>query len=330
MCSSVHAELPRIEIHYGKLLDGDERILKRVWIDKDIKELRQKYAGKVEIPDPVNSNSETLLNSLRDSNVLGLIWIGHPSYVKEDTDSKPEIKNAFIQDSNGRFIPKTIFSAAHSNLQFISLGTCNDTAVASAYKESLSDKHVIWATSVNLEEGGASNPLFQVVSLYTGPQDVALAIAKDLDSYLSSFHENFTYPDPAQNTQLVIRYEDLLSAKFDYVVSVNEKVVGVLTKQKALLASQNIYEVTFTVPKTGVLKIFPDDVNRHRKATDPKYLIDDILIHSIHKDGLPIINAIQHLGDEINNIDHETLLSQIRLAPLFEAIPPVLEFKVEL
>lgn len=323
-CFSVQAK-PVIYVVTGKLSKTQRAIIDRVFISK-YKSLAKEYP-RSEFKVIENASNNDLISLLASSKTLGLIYIGHPAVniVGEGDDRK--IIHGYLQTPSGRYLPKTILSAAHESLKFISILTCHDSAVTPLYTNSLSSSGINYLRSPthNLDE--LKNPLLEFTSYYSTPQVLDL-LAPKLENYIDQFERENSYQAEVKST-LTIKWRDQVSSHFGYVITVNERIVGVLESAKSsrgrvLNTQRKTFDLLHPLKPGDSITIKADDDNRPRRGQEDK-IIDDILIDEVvlTQKGVQreLLDSTIHLGDEEYAPDQTLPLGFLRNSNDYMAAP---------
>ncbi|MCF8060819.1 MAG: hypothetical protein K9K67_16060 [Bacteriovoracaceae bacterium] len=285
-----------IHVLYGELKPGQQQILDRVFKPRLIE--LEKLDQVKEVVQKQKATYLDLLRALKSPETIGVIYLGHPAIKTEGTFPNKNIIHGYLMDSDGRYLPKNIFSSVHPNLKFLSIMTCHESAVLPLYLKSLPDfVHYYKSPTHNMNSLG--NPLFEFTSFYSTPK-ILEEIERDMDR--GRYDDFKIFPDPTILT-LNLKVMDLVSSRFSYVVTLNDKLIGALFSKKNDRGRLiNKASFSFDIQQSdlkdkNVLKIYPDDSNRPR----PKDLkvIDDIILSEVYfNNGENLIGMPIHIGDQ--------------------------------
>lgn len=279
-------------------------ILERVFKPK-LGELRKVIGQVVEVP---NASVEDILFALKNPENLGVILLGHPAIKTKGKYPDKKIIHGFLMGADGYYLPKNILSSTHEQLQFLSIMTCHESAILPLYLDSLSEK-VDYIKSPTHGLDSLSNPLFEFTSFYSTP----LVVDTIIENYKKGKYASFKKNKKIIKGRLTIKLSDLISSRFTYTITIDDKVVGILKSQKNP-RGRNLNNIEFsfdllshelkTIAPGAILKVLPDDPNRPKPIG--LKVLDDIIVREISidsseysfnwKDGA-------HLGDQAQNPD---------------------------
>lgn len=300
LCPTLKAA-PTIYTVTGKLSSAQRSIVERVFLSK-FKELKKQHpSAEFKVIEDITNSS--LIDILSNKQTLGLLYIGHPAVSIVGEGDERRILHGYLQTPSGTYLPKDIFTAAHENLKFLSIMTCHDSAVTPLYTKYIKEKtfDLLRSPTHNLDE--LKNPLLEFTSYYSTPQ--VLDILKPrLETYIYEFEETVS----TGRSQLTITWRDQVSAHFSYVVTLNDKIIGVLESSKSnrgriVNRQSKTIKIDRELRPGDRLVIKPDDANRPKKeeSKDSK-VIDDILIDQVIAEfgnqKILLLDSPIHIGDE--------------------------------
>lgn len=304
-----------IHVLYGDLKPGQQKILDRVFRPK-LNELISMEGVKKVVENP-QASIEDLTQVLQSPQTLGVIFLGHPAIKTKGVMPDKKIIHGYLQDTNGRYLPKAIFSAAHEGLKFLSIMTCHESAILPLYLDSL-PKHVHYYESPTHNLNSLGNPLFEFTSFYSTPK----IIDEIKDDLKNGNFDDFYEPKNKVMAKLEIEVKDLVSQKFGYVVLLNDKFIGSLFAQKnnrgRLLnkTKHQFFLESGEVFAGAKIKIIPDDANRPKP--NGLKVVDDILLLKVELEGVALLKQPIHLGDQEQSPDMGEGLGFLRNLPEFE------------
>lgn len=324
-----------LDLHYGKLTSAQLAVLEKKF-EPSLNAVRTSLASYgVELRVRKEITTADLIHSLGDPTVVGVVLVGHPA-LTVDTSQDQMIKNAFLIDTKGRYLPKNIFTAAHPDLRLIGIVTCHHRAVVPRYRmpggltdfETILPKIDPALEDEHTDAADLNSALLQLTPLVDGPNEVlqkALERIKKLAALPSWANEtqrlNALGAEPAKKAKIQIDFRDLYSPRFAYEVRIT---AGQASRLAATLESatdtatglrlnrqSHVIEISeSTLEALGpdtTLVIQVDDPDRPRLANDPAHLIDDILIDQItittEAGTRALLNAPVHLGDDAADWD---------------------------
>jgi hypothetical protein len=286
---------PRVELHYGKLKAGESEILERSFVNAEWADAKRSHPD-IEFVGPLSSSAAELVAAAQNPATAAIVWVGHPSTIHE----AEELKNVFLMDATGRHLPKKIFTAGGDRVRW-GVASCHTQGIKKFYT---SLRSLLIPISVFEIDDPKSRALVELSSLYSAPQEVLAQVLEALPKSPGRVRE-------FESEVYEIEVSDLMSSRFDYVVLRNGEMIGALQADADPERRGRKQKHSFTVPalKTGEsveLEILPDDGNRFRRPGDPEFIVDDILVHSVRRNGVELINTPVHIGDESSSIDRQT------------------------
>lgn len=307
-----------IEVHYA--LEEDDPflgILRRsqfVRAEMDSLSAMARSRG-LRVMTKIGSTQNDFLNSIGDSQTVGLVWIGH---------SKPAVDNevtynAFMMDARDQYVTKSIGAAASEALEFLAINTCFAGHINPLYSWH-NQRYDVITHDFEVDE----NNLNQLTNVVQGTIEIlrqATAKIRDMNTT--------TEFNISEKKTLEISYRDLLSTQFGYDVLLNNRLIGLLDKEE--LRDFRGKTKTFQVPaellkRSNLITIRPTDPDR----TSPKYAhpIDNIIVSKIKIDGRVIFDQEINLGDEDLD-DSEIGLSKVINRTTLQRLPYQPELNME-
>ena len=242
--------------------------------------------------------SESLVNHL----VAGVIWINDPHLVFEGK----ELLGGHLVGSDGRHLPKSIFTSAHADLQFILPLTCHQSGFLSTYDPGLNIPFITKSENMHLRDDDVR---FDLKSLMT----LSSQIQAQLDQVRFTQSRSLS---AKRAVELEMEIYDLKSSQFDYVVTINQQFFSsfgpaksefgiIQAKQKLILKG-----LLDRDDRPLEIELFQDDYLRKRGSISN--VLDDILVKNFKViiDGkIAYEKDVLHLGDDEFDIDSEIYLN---------------------
>lgn len=316
-----------VHVFYGDLKSGQMAIINRVFKPKlKILENKKEVEKIIEWP---KGKIEDFLKVIKNPKTLGVLFLGHPAIKTEGTYPDKRIIHGYLKSGDGYYLPKEILSAAHSNLQFLSIMTCHESAILPLYLDSLPN-HVDVIKSPTHGLDNLDNPLFEFTSFYSTPKVIEKLEKNFDDNKYAGF-----FVQPLELQTIRIQYRDLVSSRFTYTVKVNDKLVGILKKETNQRGRiHNIFEKAIDLGNETInrVSIQPDDPRRPRK--DGVKVVDDILLDQVElirgNTPLNLLRKTIHLGDQMHSPDEGEGLGFLRNKKAFFKAPFRESWEIEL
>lgn len=273
-------------------------------------------------------------HALQDPNAYGIIFLGHPAIKTQGSFPNKKIIHGYLQDAQGKYLPKEILSGAHKNLRFLSIMTCHESAVIPLYINSL-PQSVHYYKSPTHGLNSLDNPLFEFTSFYSTPKIVD-EINADLEQSRFKLENHYVMDSFYEDSKtLVFKVKDLVSQRFGYSVFINGRYLGAMFAQKnARGRLLNKVTFKFNVPPylwsstENTIRVAPDDRNRPRSSG--LQVVDDILLTQVKLDDENLLDGPFHIGDQRVSPDLNEGLGFIRNREEFSLAPFIFEWEVKL
>lgn len=316
--TSISSLAQTIEIHYA-LEENDPYLSilqKSRPVQAKLEELRGIARQKgFEVSIRTASTQQDLLDSMNDSQTSGVIWIGH---------SKPAIHqenvyNAFMLDSYGQYMTKSVGASAHSSLEFFAMNTCFTGHINPRYNWS-GQGYSVLTHDFEAED----NSLNQLTNIIQGTIGIFEKSIQKIATLTSSFSTNET-----KFIDLEISYRDLLSTQFGYDVFINDRLVGLLDKEgpRDFRGKTKTIKIPQSVLRSrNTIVVKPSDANRYSPRFD--FPVDNILVKEITIGGDSVFNGEINIGDE-DLADEEIGLSKVMNRRVMKSATHHSELRVE-
>jgi hypothetical protein len=321
---------PTIYFALGKLTGPQKSILDRVFFS-EVEKLKKQWPS-VDFKRLDSPETDELISVLSSPSTLGLAILGHPAVSIRGEGTERHIMHGYLQTASSRYLPKTLLSAAHSSLGFISIITCHDSAISPLYLKALPQNFsgaIFRSPTHNLD--ALANPLLEFTSFYSTPE-----FLKEMNGSLPELLKEFNNFGGAINgDQLKISWRDQLSNHFSYEIIVNGKLAGVLeseysTRGRGMNLREKLVQLSIVLAPGDQITIRPDDAFRPRINTEQK-VVDDILLDRVSiirgEEEKSLLAESVHIGDEENSPDQNAPLGFLRNGEDYSRAPFVVEWK---
>ena len=316
------------------------RLLENLYQFSFIKKARAAFKDKKKNTDVrfyLDSSTEKMITSLRSSDVIGVIYATHPKVHTEEREIErinPEtneletvkenfIVNAFMPETSGRHMPRSLLSAAHSNLQFMLWIYCHEDAVGDFYvkpylhrlapydrKEGKVDASKITFYRPHGINPDTSHALLQKAGYLEAAKTVEEEISPNFKTHLENF-ETYKKDDDQSFVELKISYRDLKTAVMSYEVLLDDIIVGSFYRAVSRRGTpRNKGDASILVPRSIYMNaknliIHHDDLSSRRQES-PKDQIDDILIDRIEVLDQEVSTILLETTVHLGNNDYPT------------------------